>query len=298
MNLNTEKVHKFYTEDLAVRASVVISTGICREICSIHQTFPLATMAVGRLLTGTLLMASQLWEQQSLSVRLEGSGALGHLYAESAFEGTCRAYVQNPQADIPHLSDGRLDLKSAIGEGVLVVNKNIPFQRQSQMGIVPIVSGEIGEDLAFYLQQSHQIPSIVSLSVSLDKEGKVTAAGGVLIELIPGAPETIIKNLEDKIALAGPLSVRLQRGDNPREIIGEYLHNSPIIGVEHEHPIRYSCRCSMEKVEKTLTLMGKATLAEMALKGENVGVKCEFCGKQYQATVTRIKELLRLLATE
>jgi len=287
-----EKVHKFYTEDLAVRASVVVSTELCKEICSIHDTYPLATLALGRLLTGTVLMASQLWEKQSLSVRLEGNGPLGHLYSESSFEGASRAYVQNPHVDLPHLADGKLDLKSAVGEGVLIVNRNIPFQRQSQMGVVPIVSGEIGQDLAFYLHQSHQIPSVVSLSVSLNKEGQVTAAGGVLLELIPGAPESTVSQLEKRAAQAGSLSLRIQEGESPLEIVKNYLHDSAIVPVEHNHFIAYSCRCSMDRVEKTLSLMGRVTLAEMALKGEDVSVKCEFCGKQYVVPVTRIRELL------
>lgn len=287
-----EKVHRFYTEDLTVRASFVETTQLCTEIAEIHSTFPIATILLGRLVTGTVLLASQLWEQQSLSVRIEGDGPIGHLYAESSFEGKTRAYVSHPELTLPPLPTGHLNLKSAIGNGVLIVNRNVPFQKHPQSGIVPIVCGEISKDLAYYLQQSQQTPSVISLSVSLDETGKVIAAGGVLLELIAGAPDSIIRSLEQKAETAPSLSKLILEKTSPIEILKYYCHSSAIQTVDHPYSLSYFCRCSMERVERTLSLMGRGTLAEMALKGDEVEVKCEFCSRMYLVPITKIKELL------
>lgn len=287
-----DTVYKFYTEDLALRASFVNSTSICREVAKRQGTDPLATIAIGRLLTGTILMASQLWEKQSLSIRLEGDGPLGHLYAECSFEGNARCYITNPQITAGSLPPEKLNLKSAIGEGILVVSRNLPFQKQPQTGIVPIVSGEISQDLAFYLQQSHQIPSVVSLTVTLNEKGEIKLAGGVLLELIPGAPDSIISILEQRTREALPLSRQLAEQASPEEIVKSYVHSSPLKTVDHPYPVKFTCRCSEEKVEKTLSLMGKATLSEMILKGEDVKAKCEFCGQHYTVAVARLREIL------
>lgn len=295
MNATLEKVHRFYTEDLAVRASYVETTQLCQFVSQLHSAFPIPTILLGRLLTGAALLASQLWEKQSLSLRVESDGPIGQMYAESSFEGNIRAYVANPHVDLPPNSEGQLDLKGAVGNGLLVVNRNIPFQRQPQMGIVPLVCGEISKDLAFYLQQSQQTPSVVSLTVSLDSLGQVTAAGGVLLEVIAGAPESIIRNLEIKASLAPSLSKMILEKKHPKEIIAHYTHASPLKDVEHPHFLSYTCRCSEQRVENTLSLMGKGTLSEMALKGEPVKVKCEFCGKQYQVEVAKIRSIISAL---
>lgn len=287
-----DKVYKFYTEDLALRASVIRSTAIVRETCAIHETFPLASMALGRLLTGTILMASQLGEKQSICVRIDGKGALGQLYADANFEGEVRGYCQNPLADIPHTSEGKLDVGTGVGQGIMTVTRNVPFQRAPHVGIVPITSGEISPDLAFYLQQSHQIPSVVALTVTLDGQGEVKVAGGVLIEIIAGAPDSTIRILEERAQTAPLLSQQLLSGASEEEILRPYLHSPKIKVVEHTFPIVYTCHCSTERVERTLSLMGRATIAEMALKGETVQVKCEFCGKKYSVTLETLRRLL------
>lgn len=287
-----DKVFKFYTEDLAVRASFVDSTSICRTVAKRQGTDPLATIAIGRLLTGTILMASQLWENQSLSIRLEGNGPLGHLYAECSFEGKARCYITNPQIPADSLSPEKLNLRSAIGEGILVVSRNLPFQKQPQTGIVPIVSGEISQDLAFYLQQSHQIPSVVSLTVTLDDKGEVKLAGGVLLELIPGAPDSVISTLEKRARETTPLSKQLLERASPESIVQGYVHQSALKPVDYPYNLDFSCRCSEEKVERTLSLMGKGTLSEMILKQEDAKAKCEFCGQHYTVPLSRLKEIL------
>lgn len=289
------QVKKFHTKDLAIRASFADTTELCREICSLQDTDPFATIALGRLLSGTVLLASQLWENQSLSVRLEGDGPLGHLYAESSFEGKVRAYVSHPRIEIGSISLDSLEIRQAVGQGVLIVNRNLPFQKAPHTGIVPIVSGEISEDIAYYLHQSHQIPSVVSLTVTLDENGKVKVAGGVLLEVIPGAPEATIKTLEKKSLNAPSLSQLLLSGRTPLDIVSEYCHASELVSIDHPYELEFFCKCSIQRVEKTLSLLGRATLAEMILKGETLQVKCEFCSKKYQVPIEKLREMLQSL---
>lgn len=295
MTHSLEKVHRFYTEDLTVRASYVETTQLCGSVSEIHSSFPIATILLGRLLTGATLLASQLWEGQSLSLRVESNGPIGQLYAESSYEGKVRAYVTHPHLDLPPNAEGHFDLKGAVGGGLLVVNRNVPFQRHPQMGIVPIVCGEISKDLAFYLEQSQQTPSVVSLTVTLDSSGKVIASGGVLLEVIAGAPESIIGELERKTSLAPPLSKMILDKRTPKEIVSQYTHSTQLKDVDHPYFLSYSCRCSIQRVEHTLSLMGRGTLSEMVLKGEAVQVKCEFCGKQYEVEINQVRQLLNSL---
>ena len=291
----SSQVKKFYTKDLAVRVSFVDSTELCNEICSLQNTDPFATIALGRLITGTVLLASQLWENQSLSIRLEGDGPLGHLYAESSFEGKVRAYISHPRIETDLIPTESLDISKAVGQGVLIVNRNIPFQKAPHTGIVPIVSGEISQDIAYYLQQSHQTPSVVSLTVTLNSEGKIKVAGGVLLELTPGAPENTISQIEKKAQQTHSLSQLLLEEKSAQEIVSNYTHSSDLVPIDHSFPLMFFCKCSTQRVEKTLSLLGRATLAEMILKGEDLQVKCEFCSKQYQVAIETLRQLLHSL---
>lgn len=285
-----EKVYRFYTEDLKVRASVAVTTALVRDMKAIQDTYPLATTGLGRLMTGTLLMASQLSENQTLSVRMLGDGPLKELFAEASFEGKVRAYCPNRHVDLEH-KNGHLDLPTAIGSGVVTVARILPFQKEPHIGIVPITAGEVSQDLAFYLHQSHQIPSVVSLSVSLDKNGEVTAAGGILVEVLPGASQALIRELEQNAKSAPSLSKQILEGKSAEQLLASYVNHSPLIVIEHTATLTYSCKCTMERVERTFSLLGRAALAEMALKGEPVDVHCEFCGKKYVVEPKRIREI-------
>jgi len=289
------QVKKFYTKDLAIRVSFADTTELCREICSLQNTDPFATIALGRLITGTVLLASQLWENQSLSVRLEGDGPLGHLYAESSYEGKVRAYVTNPRLELNSISLDSLQISKAVGQGVLIVNRNLPFQKAPHTGIVPIVSGEISQDFAYYLQQSHQIPSVVSLTVSLNPDGTIKSSGGVLLELIPGAPETTISTIEEKSKAAPSLSELLAQNRTAIDIVSQYSHSADLVSIDHPFQLQFFCKCSIQRVEKTLSLLGKATLAEMILKGEPLQVKCEFCSRKYDVAIETLREMLHSL---
>lgn len=284
-------IAKFFSEDLMLRVSVAVTTDAIRKMFATQKPLPLASICLGRAMTGAVLMASQMKDGQRIGVHFNGNGPLGPLFAEANFEGEARAYCQNAQADLP-LKDGKLDISGAIGEGILTVTRSQPFQKDPHRGIVPIVNGEISQDLAYYLFQSHQIPSVIALAVYLDGDGSVLASGGVLIEVLPGATEKLIATLERKSTEAPSLSKRLNAGVSPLELAQVYCHDSPLVQVEHPHNVKFVCKCNRERVDRTLSLFGRASLAEMALKGEDVPVTCEFCGKHYTVTAEEIRKIL------
>ena len=289
-----DKVHKFYTKDLALRVSAAVTTGTVHKMCSTQKTFPLVSISLGRAITGAILMASQLREGQRIGVHFKGDGPIGSLFAESNFEGEARGYCYQGQADLP-LKNGKLDISGGIGNGLLTVTRSQPFQKEPHQGIVPIVSGEIGQDLAYYLFQSHQIPSVISLAVYLDGDGSVLAAGGVLVEVMPGSDDALISALEARSSVAPSLSKQLMAGDSPEELARSYVHDSPLIPVEHPHNISYSCRCSRERLDRTLLLTGRASIAELVLKGAEVPATCQFCGRNYSVSVDELRGLLETL---
>ena len=286
-----DKVHKFYSEDLRLRVAVAITTEAVSQMCDLQDTFPVASIALGRTLTGALLMASQLKDGQRIGVHFSGDGPLGWVFAEANYEGETRGYCSNAQTVLP-LKDGRVDVAGGIGKGILTVTRSQPFQKDPHRGIVPITSGEISPDLAYYLFQSHQVPSIISLAVYLDANGKVQAAGGVFVELMPEAPDALVKDLEEKATKAPSLSKALAAGAAPIDLAKMYVHDSELIPVDHPFEVSYSCKCSKERVERTLVLTGRASLAEMILKGAEVPVTCQFCGKQYLVTVDELRALM------
>jgi molecular chaperone Hsp33 len=283
-------VYKFHTKDGFLRISAVKSTQIVREMTDTLGLSAIASVGLGRLTTGTILMASQLNDGQSLSIRVHGDGPIGHLVAEASFEGKVRGYCQKPDVQ-------SVDVKEAIGKGFLSVARTMPFQKEPQIGIVNLRSGEIGEDLAYYMHQSQQVPTIISLAVSLDKEGSVAQAGGVLIELMPDAPEKVIAALEKNTKEAPPLSQQLSAGASERTMVESYVHSKDLVETQHPFPVQYFCPCTIERVERTLTMLGRESLSDFLKKNKPVGVKCEFCKKDYTVTLARIQELLFDLET-
>ncbi|NQW46028.1 MAG: Hsp33 family molecular chaperone HslO [Deltaproteobacteria bacterium] len=288
--MKKNRISHFYTKDLAIRASAVITTDLVKEIQHIHQSLPIATIAMGRLLTGSLLIAGGLAEKQQVSIRFQGAGPLGQLSADASFESEARCYATNPTLELP-LTDGKLSIGAAVGPGILTITRFHEFHKHPQVSIVEIQTGEIAEDLSYYYQQSHQIPCLVSLSVSLDKNCEVTAAGGVILELMPGAPASVITALENKVSSARPLSEMILGGATPWDLIKEYSHSENMTETLHLHDIKYHCPCSPERVERTLGLLGGAVLAEMILKGAPSEAKCHFCGRTYWVSLETLRKL-------
>jgi molecular chaperone Hsp33 len=278
---NSRRIHKYLTSDLTVRASVVIATQVVDEMRSIQNSYPIATVAVGRAMVGALLMASHLKENQELSLYFQGNGPLGRVFAEANYEGHVRGYSNNPQFKMPIESE-QIEVGSAIGIGLLTVTHHLPTGGEPHRGTVIIRTGEVGDDIAFYLDQSHQIPSVVALGVHVSPYGLVEAAGGVLIELMPGHTEDTVAKIEKRVQAASSISKRILEGATEKDIIRDYLGDFELIELEHPYPIGYQCRCTFERVLRSVHLLDMSEIDDLIAEKKPVEVTCEFCGRRYQ----------------
>jgi molecular chaperone Hsp33 len=290
------RVHRFYSDDLFIRATSVITTGVIRELCEVQQTSPLASMALGRAVTGALLMAAQMRDNQVVGLHFKGSGPLGSVYAEASYEGECRGWCDAPQAELP-LKNGKIDVAGGLGIGLLHVIRSQPFEKAPHVGTVELVSSEIGDDIAYYLHQSHQIPSVTALGVILDEHGKIKTSGGVLIELMPGATEAVISRLEKFVEKARPLSQLLSEGASPEALLKNYTGEILMNQTEHPFELKYTCRCSADRVERSLSMLGRDELQLMVNEGHHANVRCEFCGRSYVVELSRLEQLLAGFST-
>lgn len=287
---NPEKVIRFLSEDAFVRASAVKATQLIEEMRITLGTYPVVSVAAGRAMVGAVLMASHLKDGQSVGLYFRGSGPIGSLFAESSYEGRSRASVANPKLDLP-LVDGKLDVSGAIGHGLLEVVRGIPHAKQLYSGTVIIKTGEIGDDIAFYLQQSHQIPSVVALGVQTDESGVIKCAGGVLIEVMPGAPETAITLIEEKVKKVDSISKMILSGATEEQMVNAFLSDFKMVKIAHNHDLKYECRCSMERVQRSLLLIGLEELDNMIADNEPIQVTCEFCNRIYTLDVEQLKSI-------
>lgn len=288
--VNSQRVHKFLTEDLTVRASAVIATPVVDEMRSIQNSYPLATVAVGRSMVAALLMASHLKEGQELSLYFQGNGPLGRVFAEANYQGHVRGYCNYPQFRAPIEGDN-ISIGAAIGIGLLTVTHHLPTGDVPNRGTVIIRTGEVGDDIAFYLHQSHQIPSVVSLGVQVNAFGMVEAAGGVLIELMPGHTEETLHAIEARTKNHPPVSKRILEGASAKELLQDYLGDFNLLELDHPHPIAYQCRCSKERVLRSLVLLGMEELDRAIAETKPLEVRCEFCGRLYEVSTGELAVL-------
>ncbi len=283
-----ERVHKFLTEDLTVRAAGVVATRVVEEMRMLTHAYPIPTVAVGRATVGALLMASHLKQGQELSLYWQGNGPLQTIFAEATYEGQVRGFTPNPQLQLPTEGDS-IKTGAAIGIGLLTVTHHLPTGDQPHRGTVIIRSGEIGDDIAFYLEQSHQIPSIVSLGIHVDEYGKVRAAGGVLIELMPGYADDTIEKLERRAKNAPSISKRILEGATAEDLVKDFLQDFKLLELEHDYPIKYSCRCTLERVKRSVALLGLTEIDSIIQDKKAVDINCEFCGRAYKVSTEELK---------
>ena len=291
-----QQVHKYVTNDLTVRIAAVDATEIVQEMCRIQSPLPLATLGLGRAMVGSVLMASQLKEGQEVGLLFKGNGPLGSIYAEATFEGHVRGYCPNPHYLAPNLDDA-LNVGKALGSGTLSVARHQPYQRQPHQGLVNLASGEIGDDIAHYLHQSHQIRSLVSLGVYLNPNGEVIAAGGVLIEVMPGVEDVVVEALQNNYDRHKiNVSKSLAEGAHVNDLVARFLEGIPFTQLENEKPIQYFCPCTADRVKNALTTLGVAGLEEMIQDQEPAKITCQICGRKYELSLEdldNLKESLR-----
>lgn len=283
--------------DGTIRVLSAITTDVVAEAIRRHQTSPTSSAALGRVLTGTLLMAATLKDFDRLSVKIDCRGPIQGIIAEATLDGRVRGYVKNPDAELPARDDGKFNVGGVIGEGTFYVIResgfDIGLHRDPYVGSVPIVSGEIGEDFAYYLAKSEQIPSAVLLGVLLqNSEPYVRASGGVLVQMMPGANPHLITMIEDTIAHAPHLTSVINNGataeDLARLALGE-------IGFEvlDEKPVAFRCNCSLERAKTLIASLGTEEMRSMLAEDKGAVMSCGFCSEVYQLDEGDLEDLLR-----
>ncbi len=289
------KVQRFVSNDFTIRAAAIDATEVVAHMQQLHNSYPVATAGVGKAMVGAILLASQLKDKQQIGLLFRGNGPLKSIYAEADFEGHVRAYTPNPQYQ-PLSYEGGLKLSDAIGNGTLTVARHTPFQKQPFNGMVDIVSGEIGEDIAHYLHQSHQTRSIVALGIYIDPHGKVLHAGGVIIEVMPGVEESIVDLLQKNTDEKKPsVSKILREGGLPIDLLRPYMEGIAFTQLDHSYEVAYHCPCNEERVEAALQVLGEADLQDMIDKKEEPEITCQMCGKPYKFNVDKVIEIRNLL---
>ncbi len=284
------------TRDGSARILVINSKAIVNEAIRLHGTSPLASAALGRLLTGASLMGCMMGEKEDrLSLSINGVGPLGKMIAASDYMGNVRGYVQNPTAELPLKSNGKLDVGGGVGAGTMTVLKDMGGKEPTN-GTVPLVSGEIAEDIASYYASSEQIPTLCALGVLVDTDCSCRAAGGVMVQLLPFADPLVIDQLEKNANSLGNISAQFDRGLSLKEIADIALD-----GIEYdlfdELDVGYVCSCSRERIAAALHSLGereiKRMLAEQLAEGkaEELEVDCQFCNSNYRFSAEELKKL-------
>lgn len=277
--------------DAGIQISAAVTTGLVERARQIHNTTPVATAALGRTLTATAIMGSQLKvDDGSVTVQVKGNGPLGAIVCVGDADGYVRGYLQNPSADLPLRPDGKLAVGAGVGRGYLMVIKDIGL-KDPITGTVALVNGEIAEDLTRYFAESEQIPSACALGVLVDTDCTVKCAGGWLVQLMPGVKDADIDRLEANLAKLEPMTTMLDKGMSLEEIVQAVLDGFAVDFLQTDE-IGFRCACSREKVERALISMGKTELGKMADEQENSEVTCQFCDKIYTFSREELRELL------
>ncbi len=281
-----------------VKAVAVATRELTEQARNIHRTLPTATAALGRTLAAAAMMGNALKEDAaSLTLQIKGGGPLGTVLAVSDHMGCVRGYVQNPQADLPLRPDGKLDVGGAVGcEGTLTVIKDLGM-KEPYIGSVGLLGGEIAEDLAAYFVESEQIPTACALGVLVDRDQSVRAAGGYIIQLLPGAEEGVIAQVEQGVLSAGPVTALLDRNPDPEALLRTVLSGFDVELLESS-PISYKCYCSRDRVERALISMGVEELEDLLAEQGGCELGCQFCDKVYRYTAGELKELIDRLKAQ
>ena len=290
-----DRIVRAISTDGMVQAAAICSRGLTERARQIHKTLPVATAALGRTLAAASMMGNALKSDgASLTLQFKGGGPLGTVLAVSDNEGNVRGYVTNPHVDIPLRKDGKLDVGTAVGyEGTLTVIKDL-HMKEPYVGTIDLLGGEIAEDVAGYFVESEQIPTACALGVLVDRDQSVKAAGGYLIQLMPGAAEDTIAKVEGGIMAAGAVSAILEKNDDPEAMLRTVMSDFDLKILE-TCPVEYRCYCSRERVERALISLGRTELEQMLSEQGGCQLTCQFCDAVYEFTAEDIQRLLKNL---
>lgn len=287
----TDEIIRVITSDGAVMASAITGRNLVEAARQIHGTTPVATAALGRALMGTSMMGNQLkGEDNSVTVQFKGDGPLGMITCVAESSGDVRGYVQQSKVLLPLNDLEKLDVGAAVGrDGVLTVIKDLGL-KEPYVGQIPLVSGEIAEDLTAYFAASEQLPTACALGVLVDTDLSVKAAGGYLIQLLPGADEETIDRVERGVRRSGYVTNHFAAGETPLELVKEILSEFEVEELETV-PVSYRCDCSRERVTRALISLGKEELREIIRTQGSCSMGCQFCRKEYRFSGEELEEL-------
>ena len=275
-----------------VKVCAICSTELVRRGAQIQKTTPNATAAFGRALTAASMMGNmQKVENGSMTLQIRGGGPIGTITVVSDATGNVRGCVTEARVPLVEKCPGKLDVGATVGtDGTLTVIRDLQM-KEPYVGSVELVTGEIGDDVTAYFAQSEQVPTACALGVLVDRDHSVKVAGGYLIQLLPGASEETISNLEMGIRRAGAVTPMLEAGLSPEDILGQVCGDLGVVFMETV-PVEYKCYCSRERVEQALISLGRKELEDIAKEGKPFPVACQFCDTEYTFTPEDIRELL------
>ena len=275
-----------------IRAFAITSRDTVEHARSAHDLSPVVTAALGRLMTGGVMMGSMLkGEKDLLTLQVGGKGPVHGLTVTADSGGHVKGYADCPQAMMPPNSEGKLDVGGVIGKGTLTVIKDMGL-KEPYSSTVALQTGEIGDDLTYYFAASEQVPSVVALGVLMERNNTVRQAGGFILQLMPFTEEAVIAALEKKLAALVPVTTLLEEGNSPEQILELVLGD---LGVEvtDRIPVEFYCNCSKERVEKVLISLNRKELQELIDEGRDVELNCHFCNTDYVFTVEELKQIQR-----
>jgi molecular chaperone Hsp33 len=285
--------------DGAVRCMAAVTTNLVAEAARRHVVSPTVAAALGRTLTGTLLLGSSLKELDRLTVQIVCDGPLGGITAEANARGEVRGYVRNPDADVPLNENGKLDVRAIVGEGMFYVTResgyDIGLYTEPYRGSVPLVSGELAEDFAYYLTKSEQIPAAVMLGVLMrageEAETYVAAAGGLMIQMMPGASEKIVAAIEASVSRTPQTTAMIREGATPVDLLRTALGELEfeMLG---ERPVTFACPCSYERAISLISSIDRDELESMLREDKGAVMNCHFCNETYRLDESQLEGIL------
>ena len=274
-----------------VRAYAVRSTESVGEAQRRHQTWPTASAALGRTMTAGVMVGAMLKGEDKLTVKVEGGGPIGAILVDSDAKGNVRGYVSNPQIHFDLNENGKLDVRRAVGtDGFMTVVKDLGL-KDFFTGQVPIVSGELGEDFTYYFASSEQVPSSVGVGVLVNPDNTILAAGGFIIQLMPGAEESTIEAIEKRLQTIAPVSKLIQQGLTPEELLEELLGKENVKFLD-TMPVQFQCRCSKERFGNAIVSLGKEEIEDMIQTDGQGEAQCHFCNETYHFSKEELESLL------
>lgn len=283
--------------DDSIRAFAASTRDMAEYARDAHRMTPVCTAALGRLLTGGVMMGSMMKEDKGvLTIQVSGDGPIGGITVTADSRGHAKGYVNHPGVELPLKSNGHLDVSGAVGHGNLTVIRDLGL-KEPYVGTIQMPSGELAEDLTYYFAESEQIPSAVGLGVLVDTDLSVKEAGGFIIQIMPQTPDNVITELENKLRALPSVTDMLEEGLSPEGILNKVLGDMGV-RVEEKTPVSFRCGCSRERIGHVLATLQMSDLDELIREDKPVDIACNFCGKSYHYDVDELKKIRAARRTE